>query len=1096
MPYWMHIFMGAVMISAGGVLVWLAAFSKLGDGELASELPPEDMPAGKLTPSVAQKGSGALKTLQANKMGPIRMHQDDVLGLRLDIYDHGPVKLSSWAGKIANNIYIRAGNIQNAHVEEVLKPALKGQYKDIESASALYPMSWIQVVVHPSVLDGLRQDQGLGLTDLSEKLRSMVLESLSICLTPAVHQAFQPYLSLCEDSVLGLTAFDLRFQPLPPASSDQPLDCQAALGLKSIQAQSMVPGLEETPLRVADKTLDGRAYAPLAERFAERLTVGPKSWCHLRTPAEGFASVVTLGWRASHDRRYAGQLQVLDSKGSDQLLLEVPQYEGKLVLKKGYSVDIPAGEGPHTVVYLWTRKNGIEEAVGNMFVANPVPDIGALPEVVVHENLDLKLESPEAFGRFIASQIFLASKRSLRNANLAFLDDEEGMAFLNDKGLALGEDLRPEALLNNDDVLHYRIKMVLAPAQYKSVKEWFGKIATRQGVHAEVMRTLEQVTPYKQIFSEVRQHLLPDERRPGLSIDVSLDNLIPRGTVLLRLLPILENVRRREIFGEIRLDQMQGARDISGMSCNAKRNFLIEYPAGNILMRMSRYPLYGIHAPQIAGFLSLSLEDPESPNARLFIENGSNSELHITVHEGDLEPISTQPATGPLTRRLSPDQEVAIPVPVGIKHRVLIASENQTLEVLIYPEPIPQMNEPEFVPAPGKLEFYGLVLARRQDVSQWQSSPFAKLWRDQTQHGSYELEGVSRLTRNGYLASVIRDLTTREIHFFSEAESTVGEGLSHIRLPGYSSTLPKGGLGRSAQIFENAAPGEVTQYERVPLEHVRNAKVLLTDHFDRYYDAVAELLPAGERVLAIDLLRCHSQDVSDLDAHLYQVKTKSETTQLERGWVFRQSGGIQRVGTGPQQRTLTLDLSRPLVGPLDLSHFYTVDWVGGVKTPLSFSLESHREQVSRYLEDGWFDLRKDMAYAPGGNLAAEPKRFGGRDPLFVVTNQLKLTHHSQTVHTANQLNFDPREVCNFFDKDAFRIGYMPEAKAFSLRALLHPNMGTTPKTVFLIVPSGEQAILGSHALDHVAMPPGRNLIILPGLAFRFSQGPAYYGVTV
>lgn len=1098
MPFWMHIIIGMSVLVLGGGLMWLAFWQTPERQSTGLEVAPAEAKGlSRNHHQVTEAGSGPLKTLHAAKMGYMGTHTDSISGLRLEIYEHGPVKMSSWAGKIANNIYIRAGKIQDAHVEEVLKPALKGQYQDIDALDALHPMGWIQVVVHPGLLDSLRQDQGLGLTDLSEKLRSLVLESLGICLTPAIHNQYQPHLVICEDDSLGTTSFNLRFQPLPPATSAQALDCQAAIGLKPIGAISTVPGLEETHLRVADKNLDGRAYAPLSERFAEKLVLGPKSWCHLRTTPETFNSVVTLGWRPSHDRRSAGQLQVLDVKGNDPLLLELPGYAQKQVCKKGWYIEIPAEEGPHTMAYFWTQKNGLEENIGAIFVANPMPDIGSLPEVVVLDHLEHKLNTANDFARFIATQIYLASKRKHRHANLAFLDDEDGFDYMNHHGLAFERELRPEALLTNNDPLHYRIKMVLAPPQYKLMKELFGKIATRQSVHDLVMKLLKEQAPYRQMFGEVRSMLLPDERKPGLSIDISLDNLIPRGTVLLRLLPLLENVRRREIFGEIRLDQMPGARDISGMSCNGRRNFLIEYPAGNIMMRLSRYPLYGIHAPQIAGFIGLSLEDPESPSARLFIENGSNSELKVTAWDADTIDPSHSPATQSLqTRRLPPDQEMAVPIPVGINHRIEVASEQQSFEIQIYPEPLPQMNEPEFVPAPGKLEFYGLTLARRQEVSQWQNSNFSPLWHSQTQSEDLGLEGVSRMTRHGYLASVIRDETMREVHYFCEKPATLQEGLAPLKLPAASSTVSSGGLSTSAQIYENEAPGQVTQYERVALDQVKHAKVLLKDYFDHYYDAVAQYLPSQERLLAIDLLKCNSGDISNLDLHLYAVKTKSEQTQMERGWIFCVAGGIQRIGSGPGQQTIALDFSKPLVGPLDLKRFYTVDWPGGLRTPLSFAIENHTDQISRYLEDGWFELRKDMVFAPGGNLAAEPKPFSGRDPQFIVTNQLKLTHNTQTVHTANQLNFDPRELCNFFDKDAFRLGYLPDAKAFTLRSMLHPNMGTTPKTVFMIVPSGEQAILGSHALDHVDIPPGRNILVLPGLAFRFSQGPAYYGVTV
>ena len=1102
MPFWIHFIIGGVMLLGGAWLVWFAltvglegveTFPATGNRSGDTAPPREDV--------TVKNGSGRMLGLHAAKLRPRAFQSDGVQGLRMEIYDHGQVNMGKWAGKIANNIYIRAGKVHDAHVEDVLKPALKGQYKDIESAESLHQMGWIQVIVHPSLMDNLRHHEGRGATDLAERLRGLVLESLGICFTPAVHAAFQPYLGLFEDDSVPQTSFHLRFQPLPPASSDQPLDCQAAIGLKTIQAVSTVPGLEETNLRVADKELDGRTYAPLSERYAERLAIGPRSWCHLRTTADAFDSLVTIGWRPSNDRRIAGQIQILEYRGKDELWLELPGHPEKVACKKDWYIDIPAAEGPHTMAYFWCRREGGEENIGSLFLANPVPDIGALPEVVVIDQLEDALDDGNAFSRFIATQIYLASLETPQSGPLVFLDDGNGWDFLNQAGLAEGRNLLPEAVLASHVNLHYRVKMVLSPPQYRMVKMWFGKIATRQSVLASVMKTLKEAPVYRELFSEVLNMLLPDERRPGLSVDLWVDNLIPRGTALLRLLPILENVRRREIFGEIRLEQWQNARDISGMSCNAKRNFLIEYPSGNIMMRLSRYPLYGVHAPQITGFIGLSLEDPEDPACRLTVENGSTSELQISIRPmeamaGEME-NELQNSADPELQRLPPDQELGLPIQPGTGYQIHLAMGAQSIQILIYPDPVPQMNEPEFVPAPGKLDFFGLVLGRRAEISQWQSSPLAGVWNQQSQNGHFQLDGANRVTHNGFLASVIRDQTEREIHFLSTRPATVQEGLNNLKIEAGGSTLGQNPLGMAAQIFEEDAPGQVTQYERVAIDEARNAKVLLhTDFFERYFDRISGYLPEGERLVAVDLLKCFPGDISELDRHLYLVKSRSKQTQLERGWIFRDGGGIHRVGSGPRLQTMALDVSQPVVGPFDLSHFYTVDWQGGKRTPLSFVIESHREQVSRYLEDGWCELRKDMAYAPGGNLSAEPKVFAGRDPLFMVTNQLKLTYNAQTRQQHNQLNFDPRELCNYFDKDAYRLGYLPEAKAFTLRSRLHPNMGTTPKTVFLVVPSGEQAILGSHALDYVDIPPGRNILVLPGLAFRFSQGPAYYGVTV
>jgi len=133
-----------------------------------------------------------------------------------------------------------------------------------------------------------------------------------------------------------------------------------------------------------------------------------------------------------------------------------------------------------------------------------------------------------------------------------------------------------------------------------------------------------------------------------------------------------------------------------------------------------------------------------------------------------------------------------------------------------------------------------------------------------------------------------------------------------------------------------------------------------------------------------------------------------------------------------------------------------------------------------------------------GRLSTSPEVFSGREDLFISTQKVKLSANPRSFNPKGLLPYDPSEIAPFFDKDSYSIEYSAEARNFVVRSRLHPRLGggVTPKTVFMIIPSGKRPILGSHALPYVVIPPGQNLLVFPGISFMFSQGPIYYGFNV
>lgn len=825
--------------------------------------------------------------------------------------------------------------------------------------------------------------------------------------------------------------------------------------------------------------MDASRYAPFLERYSEEVVIGPHPWCHIQTSRHSFSATLVLTWRKSDDIGVTGILEVVDFQGDENLFLEISGFRREPLDKRGAFVKIPIQEGPRTTCTLIRTRGGAEEVVGAIILANPLPDVTSLPGVTLFEGMNWAAAQPRDFARFLVTRIYISTRFKGRFENIRFLFDDAGRAFLDSQNL-LTNDGRPVpgSAVTPDDDLYYRLKMILSPKQRADLRSIFGDVVLKKAIVAEVIELInDQNEFYGDLFSEDARKALKDSAtRPGLSVEISIDEMVHPEALLLRTLPILASVRRREIFGEVRLDNWKDAREISGMSCNAARTFLIQYPLNTVMMRMSRFPLYGIFAPQVHGVIGMALEEPGEADARLVIENYSQTNIvcgNKTIH----------PEGG----------EARIPVPSGQEHRVTLVMGSHSLEIIIYREPVEQMREPEFLPAPGKLGFYGLTLGRRAERTEWKSAPFGDLVRRAVE-ADLEILGVSQVTRNGYLSSLLRDGIEQEVHLFAGTTAH----LSADVIPAGSSTLSSQPLGLEASIWDDDDPKNVVEYTRIDftnLEQITHADILLQDFYEARYDEIAALLPEGQKVNEIDLLRCNPTAIRDMDQHLYLAWDKNGESRS--GWVYHKPAGIKQVFIDNPDKVMDLDCSGALIGPFDTSRQYYVEWTGEGRTALHFEIDTHLEQVQTYLQDGFFTLKSGMYYRPGGIMSGpEPARFPQKEDVFISNHFIRLNHSSEAVNPKSQLPYDPKIITNYFDKDAYRIGYSADERSFVVTAQTHPNVGTRAKSVFLIVPAGRRPILGSHALPAVALPPGRNLVVFPGITFEFAQGPVYYGFNV
>ena len=1103
------ILLGFAVIVCGAYLVWSAdqqartiAFSPRTDLQLrwrnwrqqqtskpGEPEPSEEEPAASTPPKAAPKikrqadpGEKQVPKTRTLELRTSRGHgpRGERLPFRLPVNEMGRVEVDTWAGLIANGIYKQGTGDDRRRMDQGLKPGVVLQHK-IHDERRLTPLTWVHVYVHEDACNRVRDHFGWNLDDLAGELIKAATKHFGTFIHPDLLPGYHPKIQVFKDRSLGLTAFDVAFFPMLPKGL---LECDAVLNLEPAGGVTSFPTGRQTLFRVGDREedLDASRCAPFMERMGEVVLLGPDPWCHLRTDSTRFGSTALLAYRKSDQVGKVGELACLELKGRDKLAIELPGYD-RMRLEPRKAVVIPLLEGPSTTCTLYRDQQGQHELIGTLVIANPLPDVRILPDVNAYERKDWDQWTRTDFARFVATRLYLASK-GFQEAP-TFLNGDEGHAFFTARNLLDEEgEFRREARLAGEDTLCYRIKWVVSGKIRRHLRNCFGGLVLARAVAAEVVSLIEREAPYNQLFDEIARDALRDsETHPGLSLEIATDAMVHPDTLLVRTMPILASSERRPIYGRLDFTGWEDARDISGMSCHPQKTFLIQYPANHVGMRISRFPLYGVRAPQVDGVLEFALEEPGTDEAKLLVRNRCRAELSL-----DGNPIP-------------PGSEFALPLSRGRDHRPVLRLGQQVLQIRIYGEPKEQKDEPEFMPAPGKLDFHGLTLARRAATTNWGNSPFAARFRAaQQREPGLSLLGVSQATGKGYLASLMRESGEDQVHFFAEGEVFVREGSTDRLISAGDSTLDQGPLSGSAIIWPEKLSADKIEYARVDLGgevgHVLNADLLAEDYFDLWENQLRTALPEGAHFTDADLLCIDNQTRDQKENHLYLVFDR-EATHTRHGWLFQPRAGITRVRFADSEESVPgLDYSRTVVGPLDVDHFYRVDWRGGEDTPLSFKVAPHREQIETYLSDGFFKLERGGRYAPGGNLAGQPQIFAGFQPSYIANNEVSLKHITESLDPKAQLGFDPRALCGFFDKDSYRVAYHPGERRFAVASFLHGGGNVSTKTLFMIVPDGGQPILGSHALPPVGIPKGRCCLVFPGLTFRFSQGPVYYGFSV
>jgi len=999
--------------------------------------------------------------------------------LTVPLLDDVLIERYKWASNIANNIYKQLFPQCESEVGAQLKKAPPGSGFTVTRANQFIPVTWIQVIANDQVLDYYLDQFGLSVEDVCRELAVEIRDCLENYIDPDIYDQYQPRVTVYRSEEMKRSTYTLKFFPLLETVENTALECMGALDFKAAGGQANLPVENGVSYQVANKSYECKYQVPLMPKFAEKVVIGSHEWCHIRTNKTMFDSEVTLRWRPADEPGFEARLDVLDIKGKQKLWLHVPDHQWEKLRKDTY-VLIPAAPGPITICGFYTGK-GDQHHVGNLMLANTPPDMEALPNTTAFSELFWKRSKAMGFAKYLATRIYLDIKAPDLDEPIAQLDSDEGrdllarMELVNEDGSYVDE-----ALVTTDKDLSYRVKAILSGEQIKIFRESSGNIRYEDDIRSEVIKVIKEQAPYSELFAEdAKMALTKRGDSPGLYMEVIADDAIGHGKGLVRTMPMMVSERRRLIYGEIRMKKWDRAWDNSGMSCNPKKNFFIEYPRGTIMMRLSRFPVYGIVAPQVNGYISILLESPDGPGKGLLVENQSQ-----TIVRFDNTPIQ-------------PGGDASFALRGKLDQALSLEMHNQRISIVIYADPRTEADVREFIPAPGKLSLYGLTLGRREDRAGWPDTDFDKLWQNPPEGiGDLKLRGVAQMTKNGYLASLVRDNTLEEVHFLAGETTWLKTDRNPISIPAQSSTLGRKALTGEVSLWEGDDRRNVIQYSKVDffanIEKIVNADILLPDpdFYDLWGDTILDQLGADGDFTSVDLLCADPEDLRDFARHLFVVSNDKE----QKGWLFSKDKRIQAILPMDKKTPLEFDYERALVGPLDTQRTYTAVWADGRRSYVSFAAPLHRQQVEDYLCDGFFSLKKGNYSRGGGQLSSNLNVFNGAKESYITNNHLQFTHNRKSDNEKVQLAFDPRTLCNYFDKDSFSLRYNEDVQGFTVQSKLHGRAGVTSKTVFMVIPPDRTPVLGSHALPPIPLPPGRNLIILPGLTFEFTQGPLYYGI--
>ncbi|MDJ0840690.1 MAG: hypothetical protein QNK37_29535 [Acidobacteriota bacterium] len=988
--------------------------------------------------------------------------------------------LDTWGRMIAWLIYSRLVSGVSGHVGSPLASTMfKGSR--IDDTRRMERFNWIRLFVDESLVQDIRSYYNLNKVELNDALKKHTLTALEGFLADDVFKWCRDrvVLHLYDRDKNGDTVFDVDFLPLMDRK-DGLLACEAHLVLGSGIGKITVPREEEqNHFRFADRTLSlTHGYLPLSGEFAHVVEIGPHASCHIQTRKPHFASTLTLGWRESDEVGVAGTLEVhhiIPADGPAESFFLRRNEEGARdeQLLGGRRARIPDNEdGRQTTCEIWRRCKGRENLVLTLVLRERKPPLDDLPDCIIFENGLSSVETEKDMVRLVASQVYFTTKNGKNTGDILFLDSDEGRAFRDDpeQGPVLLSDRKREPLRSC-------VKLCMAPGQLSRLHEWLGDREMPRALATRVLELIREDEDFSQVFPEdTLKDLLPGEGVPGLTVEVGADETLGADAVLVRCLPVFTPNRRREIFGRFHFEAWPEAIDLSQYSCRDHLTYFTDHPAGKVGLHLSRFSVYEIQMPRVFGAVKMHIISAGTNRACFEVINQSAGSVIVNGHQ-------LHRTNDCKIEFGNSDMEVSIEIG-GKKARVLL-----------YGRPAAQLDEPFFIPEPARLQLYGLALHRRLERTNWKASEvFRKMWENPGLEEQKDLLGVSQATGAGFLTVVERGVRL-EHHFFAGKE-TVLQREGHETLAAGECTFKTGALPGDCSFGEKAGENIEVKYRRLDLNghQVSNVALLTEDYWDTWIEEVEPNIPENCKVSRIELVRCDASDLSNKRAHLYMVETVGEGDMNREGWLFRPDGGIRNVRLRNHELEQKLDADKPLVGPLGPldGRLFLVDWDGEEGTPVSFDVEDHEEQIRQYLSDGFFSLVKGMSYAPGGKLEKKLETYDNADPMFISSDPLHIHYDRQGTGSRRCLNFDPRDYSSFFDKDSFRLFYSGDVQSFVMTSELHRKDPITPKTVFLVIPEGGRPVLGSHALPPVKIPGGSSFLVLPGLVFKFSQGPIYY----
>ena len=162
-----------------------------------------------------------------------------------------------------------------------------------------------------------------------------------------------------------------------------------------------------------------------------------------------------------------------------------------------------------------------------------------------------------------------------------------------------------------------------------------------EGVRRQGAGTVENseehiLNPYRTAFSGFNK-MLEGENELNFDIKFYPDNYLGDGDLLVRSMPIEDVKHKKLVYGFVDVSRCDKVRDISGTSFDDNKAFLVSQSSHSWPgVRLSRFPLFDLKAPQVMGVIGIALEWGATQK-HLKISNHSSSEIFV-----DAEPLDVR----------------------------------------------------------------------------------------------------------------------------------------------------------------------------------------------------------------------------------------------------------------------------------------------------------------------------------------------------------------------------------------------------------------------------------------------------------------------